>query len=101
MMRNISILLVALVASAAAQDVSSLAGGILEQSQLARDAVALQDKAAALDHINHALAAVQEIQTRSAGQPSPLLITIYSETDATTTYRPVKRKKSDEVSADR
>jgi hypothetical protein len=99
--RNVSVFLIALATGAAAQDLSSLAGGILEQSRLARDAVAVQDQAAAMDHINHALAGVQEIQMRTAGQPAPLLINVYTETDATSTYRPVKRKNSDEVSADR
>jgi hypothetical protein len=100
-MRNVSVFLMALATGAAAQDLASLAGGILEQSRLARDAVAIQDKAAAMDHINHALAAVQEIQMQTAGQPAPLLVNVYTEWDATSTYRPVKRKNSDEVSADR
>jgi hypothetical protein len=100
-MRNVSVFLIAIATSAAAQDLSSLAGGILEQSQLAGNAVAVQDKAAAMDHIDRALAAVQEIQMQTAGRPAPVLINVYTEWNATSTYEPVKGKSSDEVSADR
>jgi hypothetical protein len=100
-MRNVFALLITLATAAAAQDLSALAGGILEQSRLARDAVAAQDQPAALDHINHALAAVEVIQRQAAGQPGPLLIRVYTETEATSTYRPVKRRNSAELTADR
>ncbi|PWT85554.1 MAG: hypothetical protein C5B56_13880 [Proteobacteria bacterium] len=78
-----------------------MAAGVLAQSELARQAVRNHDQAGALDHIRQAQANVAEIQSRSAGQPQPLLVPIRRETETTTTYNDVKRSHSGEMTANR
>ncbi len=81
---------------AAAQDVPQnipgLAGGVLEQSKLARQAVIEHDQAAALDHIRQGSALAAEIlQATPPSTPRPVLVRIYKSTETTTTYAPAKR----------
>ena len=102
-MRSV-ILITAMAAVAAttafAQEVSALGGGILEQSRLAQQAVTNHDKTTALDHVGQALTMANQIKTQTPpGQP--LVVPVTRETDVTSTYGPVKRRNSGELTAER
>ena len=74
------------------QDIPGMAGGILEQSKLAGQAVNAHDKTAALDHIRQGSAlAAQILQATPPSTPRPVLVRIYKSTETTTTYAPAKR----------
>ena len=88
--------LVLLVAVASrAQDLPGLAAGILEQSDLARKAVASNDKQAAADHINQALANARNIKEHSDPAAASIVVPVRTEIETTTTYTPVKRGKGE------
>jgi len=83
-----------------AQEVSALGGGILEQSRLAQQALTNHDQTAALDHVRQSLTMANQIKTQSPpGQP--LMVPVTRESDVTTTYGPVKRRNSGELTAER
>jgi hypothetical protein len=74
------------------QNIPGMAGGILEQSKLAQQAVAQQDQAAALDHIRQGSGlAATILQATPPSTPRPVLVRIYKSTETTTTYAPAKR----------
>jgi hypothetical protein len=74
------------------QDIPGLAGGILEQSKLARQAVMQHDQTSALDHIRQGSAlAAAILQATPPSTPRPVLVRIYKSTETTTTYAPAKR----------
>jgi hypothetical protein len=107
MFRTVSIGAVALAAAVAtwAQNVppniSGMAAGILQQSDLARQMVAQHNSDAALDHIRQASTLANEIFQAKPGAPTPLLVRVYQDIDTTTTYAPTKRSRTGEYSADR
>jgi hypothetical protein len=79
-------------------DLPGLAAGVVAQASLARQAVHRQDRSAALDAIRQAQSMAAEIQSKAAGQA---LIPVRQETETTTTYVDVKRRKSGEMTPDR
>lgn len=84
-----------------AQGLPGMAGGVLEQANLARQAIGNHDQTAALDHVHQAQSLMAEIQAQTAGQPQPVLIPVQSATETTTTYTDVKRAKNGELTANR
>jgi len=82
------------------QDLPGLAAGILEQTDMARKAVAARDKGEARDHIRKASLLAGEIQKQSPADARPVMVPVYREIETTTTYRPVKRGKG-EMTANR
>jgi hypothetical protein len=95
-MVRIFFLTVIMATVAAAQDIPrnipGMAGGILEQSKLAQQAVNTHDQAAALDHIRQGSAlAATILQSTPPSTPRPVLVRIYKSTETTTTYAPAKR----------
>jgi hypothetical protein len=82
------------------RDLPGMAKGILDQAKLAQQAVASYDKDAALDHIKQGLSLADEIRQDSPDSVRPILVPVYREIDATTTYTPVKHKDG-EMRADR
>lgn len=103
MFRIVSIATVTLAAAVAvwAQDLPGMAVGILQQTDLARQAVTGQDTAAALDHIRQASSLAGEIFQAKPGAPQPVLVRVYQDIDTTTTYAPTKRSRSGEYNPDR
>jgi hypothetical protein len=93
--------IIASVGVAPAQDLPGMAAGVVQQSELARQAVARQDSAAALDHIRQATALADEIFKVAPPQPQPVLVRIYKEIDTTSTYSPVKGRSRDDLTPDR
>jgi hypothetical protein len=94
-MVRIFFLTVIMATVAAAQDIPQnipgMAGGILEQSKLAQQAVNSHDTAAALDHIRQGSAlAATILQATPPSTPRPVLVSIYKSTETTTTYAPAK-----------
>jgi hypothetical protein len=83
----------------AQRDLPGMAAGILDQSKLARQAVASRDRDGAMDHIKQGLSLADEIRRNSPDSPR-ILVPVYREIDTTTTYTPVKHKDG-EMSADR
>jgi hypothetical protein len=83
-----------------AQDLPGMAAGVLQQTNLARQAISAHEKSAALDHVRQGLTLTTQIQ-QASGPERPLLVAVSKEIDTTTTYRPVKHRKSDEMNADR
>lgn len=90
-----------LAAAAWAQDVPGMAVGILQQSDLARQAIMQRDSAAALDHIRQASTLAGEIFQAKLGAPQPVLVRVYQDIDTTTTYAPTKRSRTGEYNPDR
>ena len=81
-------------------DLSALATSVLAEARQARTAVAENNQAGAMTHLNQGLSLTSQIaQYTHAGTRQ--LIPISTEIDTTSTYRPVKRSKSDELTADR
>lgn len=100
-MRNQFLLIAVLATGAAAQGLSGMAVGVLEQSRQAVTALQQNDRAAAADHITQAKAlAAQILQTRTADS-QPVMIETRRQVETTTTYADVKKSKSSEMSADR
>jgi hypothetical protein len=93
--------LAAAVCGAQARNLPDLAAGVLSQVDQAKQAVRNRDQNAALDHVRQARSLTSEIQSRTSGQPEPVLIPVHTETDTTTTYTDVKHDKGSEMSADR
>ncbi len=73
----------------------------LQETRLAQQAVSIQEPGAALQHVRQARSMLAEI--RKSAQPSaePLLVPISAQVDSTSTYTPVKRSKSGEMTASR
>ena len=103
MLRRIAVLTaVWLIGGAAlAQDRAGMAVMIVNHVDMARQAVAAHDPKTALDRVGQALTMAQKILLESAGQPQPVLVTISQDLERTTTYRPVKKLKNGELTADR
>lgn len=93
--------LAAAVCGAQPRTLPNLAAGLLSQADQARQAVRNRDQNAALDHVRQARSLASEIQSRSSGQPEPLLIPVNTETETTSTYTDVKRDKNGEMTANR
>src|SRR5580692_7939434 len=99
-MRYAFLLVFATLTLNAQPDLPGLAVGILDQAQLARQAVASRDKDSAMDHIRQGLINADTIRETAPNSPAPLLVPVYREIDTTSTYTPVKHKDG-EMSADR
>src|SRR5438128_18025 len=80
----------------AADNLPGMAAGLLAQPNLARQAVAQHDRAAALDHLHLASTLASDIE-RQAPPARPIIVPITQDIDRTTTYTPVKRGKSGQV----
>jgi hypothetical protein len=91
------LILTAALCGAQTRDVPGMAVGVLHQADLARQAVRNHDQAAAIDHIRQAQSLATEIQSRSDGQPQPLLVPVQSVTETTSTMTDVKRHKDGDV----
>src|ERR1700676_3545544 len=102
MKRNYLPVIAALLVSGVSwcQDLPGMAAGILEQTDMARKAVAARNRAESLDHIRKASLLAGEIQKQSPADARPVLVPVYREIETTTTYRPVKRGKG-EMTANR
>lgn len=87
--------------AALAQDSAGMAMTVLNHVNMAREATASHDAEAALDQTGQALTLARQILLESAGQPQPVVVTISKDLETTTTYRPVKRLKHGEFTADR
>lgn len=91
------LLLIAAAAAASAQsnvanpDLSNLAAGVLQQTRMARQAIASRDRDSAVGHVRQALATVSEIQQKAGELPRPLMIPIGSQTETSTTVTPVHK----------
>jgi hypothetical protein len=83
------------------QDLPGMAASVIQQSELARQAVTARDSAAAVDHIRQATALADEILKATPQQPQPVLVRVDKEVDTSTTYAPVKGNKSGEFSENR
>lgn len=84
-----------------AQDLPGMAAGVLEQTDLARQAIAMNDTPAAIDHIHQAQTLALDIRKQVPADSNSMLIPVYTETERTITYRPVKKSKNDELTAKR
>jgi hypothetical protein len=84
-----------------AQDLPGMAVGVLQQTDLARQAVARHDSAAALDHIRVGYTLADQILQAEPGAAHPVLVRVYQDIDTTTTYAPTKRSRTGEYSPDR
>jgi hypothetical protein len=91
------VLLIAAATAAGAQsnisnpNLSNFAAGVLQQTRLARQAIASRDRDGAIGHIKQAIATVSEIQQKAPDAARPLLIPVYSQVDTTTTVTPVHK----------
>lgn len=91
------ILLIAAATAASAQsnianpDLSNFAAGVLQQTRLARQAIASRDRDGAIGHTKQAIATVNEIQQKAPDAARPLMIRVYSQVDTTTTITPVHK----------
>jgi hypothetical protein len=99
MFRTFSIAAIATAACVGAwgQGLPGMATGVIQQSDLARQAVAHRDSAAALDHIRQGSTLADQILKSAPPQPQPVLVWVYKNIDTTTTYSPVKRNPNDEL----
>jgi hypothetical protein len=77
-----------------------MAMGMIDQANLAQQAVSSRDKDAAIDHIKQGLSLADEIRSNSPESVRPILIPVNKELETTTTYTPVKHKDG-EMGADR
>jgi YfdX protein len=75
-------------------DLANLGSGLLQQTDVARQAIAHRDTQAALDHIRQALAAADQIKAASKSTDEPLRVPIASDLDAVSTMIPAKRHGS-------
>ena len=103
MFRFISLTALCAAISFAASTVNlrGMAAGILQQSKLAREAVAHHDSAAALDHIHQGSVLADEIFRTAPPEPRPILVQVDRDTDTTTTYSPVKGRHNGEFDPQR
>jgi hypothetical protein len=91
------LLFIAAAAAAVAQsnvaspELSNLAAGVLQQTRMARQAIASRDRDSAVGHVRQAIATVSEIQQNAGELPRPLMIPISSQTETSTTVTPVHR----------
>ncbi len=83
------------------QDLSGMAAGVLQQTDDARQAITRRDRNAAADHVTQATILAGEIEKRAPVGTNPILVPVYREVDSTSVYRPVKRGKSQVLSANR
>jgi hypothetical protein len=94
MYRRILLLITAAAAASAQSNVanpelSNLAAGVLQQTHMARQAIASRDRDSAIGHVRQAIATVSEIQQKAGELPRPLMIPISSQTETSTTVTPV------------
>lgn len=80
---------------------SGMAAGMLQETNQARAAITSNDKESALRHVNQALSLISDIEAQAGSQAKPLKVTVSKELATESTYVPVKRKKSDVMSANR
>ncbi len=86
---------IAAAATASAQstiansEISSLAAGVLQQTRMARQAIASRDRDGAIGHVKQAIATVNAIQQKDGARP--LLVPVYSQVDTSTTVTPVHK----------
>ena len=91
------IFLIAAAATASAQsnivnsDISNLAAGVLQQTRMARQAIASRDRDGAIGHVKQAIATVNLIQQKASDSGRPLLVPVYSQVDTSTTVTPVHK----------
>lgn len=96
-MHRCILLLTAAAAAASAQsaivnpDLSNLAAGVLQQTQMARQAIASRDRDSAIGHVKQAVATVSEIQRKAGDAARPLMIPVYSQRETSTTVTPVHK----------
>jgi hypothetical protein len=96
-MRRSILLIMAAAAAVSAQsnvgapDLSSLASGVLQQTRMARQAIASHDRDSAVGRVKQAIATVNEIQQRAGKAARPLMIPISSQTETSTTVTPVHK----------
>jgi hypothetical protein len=95
MHRQIAIFLAVALSAAAQPSLSNLAAGVLDQTKQARQAIAAQERDAALNHVRRAIATVAEIQQNAGESARPLLIPIYRQVETTTTVTPVKHNDAE------
>jgi hypothetical protein len=86
---------------AAAQGLPGEALGIVQQTDLARKAVADHNKTEALAHIRQARALADDIQKQSPPEALPILITIAREVETTSTFTDVKHSNVGDLTASR
>jgi hypothetical protein len=79
-------------------DVSALASGTISETRAASDAVAVRDMQGAKTHVNQAISQVSQIAETSG---APNLIPLSVQVATTSTYRPVKHGKDEELTAKR
>jgi YfdX protein len=97
MHRRILLIIAATAAAAGAQsnvanpDLSNLAAGVLQQTRVAKQAIASHDRDSAIGHVKQAIATVNEIQQNAGELPHPLMIPISSQTETSTTVTPVHK----------
>ncbi len=77
-MRSYSLFLAGVLLSGTAwcQDLPGMAKGILDQTELARKAIASHDQTAALDHVRQARVLAGDIQQHSPPGIAPILVTV-------------------------
>jgi len=94
MLRRFFPCLAALLCSPAiwSQNLPGMAAGVLNETELARRAVAARDKADAMDHLRKAEILTGEIQKQSPENSQPLMVPVRRDIETTTTYTPVKQK---------
>jgi hypothetical protein len=91
------LLIIAAAAAASAQsnvanpDLSNLAAGVLQQTRMARQAIASHDSDSAAGHVKQAIATVSEIQQKAGDAARPLMIPVSSQTETSTTVTPVHK----------
>lgn len=92
MLRRTILLVACGVGAAVAQtETWNLAAGVLDQTKQARQAIAAQNRDAAVSHVRNAIATVALIQQNSPNAPRPLLVPVYRSIEITTTVTPVKK----------
>jgi len=74
---------------------------MLRETGLARQSIASRDGVAGLDHIQKAIILANNAADLARSQGKPMLVTYAREIETETTYSPVKKSKTGEISADR
>ena len=102
-MQRLTLVFSALVVTGTAwcQDLPRLAAGILEQTKLAQSAIQVRDVPGALRYVQRAREFASRIQQETGSQIHPNLVPVSREVQSTATYRPVRRGKDEQMSADR
>ena len=75
----------------ASSDIPNLAAGVMQQTHMARQAIASHDRDSAIGHVKQAIATVSAIQQKASDGARPLMVPIYSQLDTTTTVTPVHK----------